>query len=56
VEWAAAVFSGGAADAFLGTQGYVWDTQTDMGYALLGALAALLLFSRFHDRALAKNA
>ena len=35
---------------FLGTQGYVWDTQSDMGLALLGAVLALLLFSRYHDR------
>ena len=38
-----------AAEAFLGTQGYEWDTQSDMGYALAGAVAALLLLSRLHD-------
>lgn len=54
IEWAVAVASGEGADAFLGTQGYVWDTQSDMAYALAGALAALTLLSRFHDRSLAK--
>ena len=41
-----------AAESFLGTQGYVWDTQSDMFYALLGATAALILLSRVHDRQL----
>lgn len=50
VEWWVALLSAEAAEAFLGTQGYVWDTQSDMFYALLGASAALLLLSRLHDR------
>ncbi len=54
VEWAAAVIGGSAADEFLGTQGDVWDTQWDMFMALLGALSALLLLSRRHDRQLAR--
>jgi putative membrane protein len=53
LEWWVAVLSGTAADAFLATQGYVWDTQSDMGFALLGAIAALLLFTKMHDRQLA---
>ncbi len=52
IEWYVALLSGAAAAAFLGTQGYVWDTQSDMGYALLGALLSLLLLSRYHDREL----
>ncbi|UFS63497.1 DUF2238 domain-containing protein [Sulfurimonas sp. HSL-3221] len=52
IEWWVALLSEEAADAFLGTQGYVWDTQSDMGYALFGALAALLLLRRMHDRQL----
>ena len=52
VEWWAALASGDAADAFLGTQGYVWDAQSDMFYALIGALAALMLLAPFHDRQL----
>jgi putative membrane protein len=50
VEWAAALALGQGADEFLGTQGDPWDTQSDMFTALLGALAAWLLFSRWHDR------
>ena len=49
IEWWVALVSAEAADSFLGTQGYVWDTQSDMGWALFGALAALLLLGRFHD-------
>lgn len=54
IEWLTAVFTGTAADDFLGTQGYAWDTQTDMACALVGAIAAVLLLSRWHDRSLAK--
>ena len=50
IEWWVAVFSEEAAEAFLGTQGYAWDTQSDMMYALVGAIAALVLLSRMHDR------
>lgn len=52
IEWWTALTSGEAADAFLGTQGYVWDTQSDMMLALLGAVAGLLILSKFHDRQL----
>ena len=52
IEWAAALILGQGADAFLGTQGDVWDTQADMACALTGALAALALLGRAHDRAL----
>lgn len=52
IEWWVAVATGDAADAFLGTQGDVWDTQWDMCLALCGAIAALLLLSRMHNRAL----
>ena len=50
LEWQTAVWTGSAADAFLGTQGDVWDTQWDMACAGLGAAASLLLFSGVHDR------
>ena len=53
LEWLAAITSGSAAMAFLGTQGDVWDTQWDMFLALCGAIAAQLLLSRRHDRELA---
>jgi putative membrane protein len=53
-EWGAAVAGGHAADAFLGTQGDVWDTQWDMFSALIGAIVAQLTLSRVHDRGLVK--
>ena len=53
IEWAAAVALGQGADEFLGTQGDVWDTQSDMFMALIGASTALLLLARWHDRQLA---
>lgn len=52
IEWWVALLSGDAAESFLGTQGYVWDTQSDMFYCLCGALIALLLLSRWHDQQL----
>jgi putative membrane protein len=52
IEWWVALLSEDAADSFLGTQGYVWDTQSDMWLALLGAVTALLLLGRLHDRQL----
>jgi putative membrane protein len=52
IEWFVAELSGEDAEAFLGTQGYVWDTQSDMALALLGGIVALVLFSRYHDRQL----
>ena len=53
VEWWAAVVMGGSAEAFLGTQGDVWDTQWDMFMCLVGALCAQLLLARWQDRQLA---
>jgi putative membrane protein len=53
-EWAVAVASGTAADAFLATQGDVWDTQSDMLMAFVGAALALLLLSRWQDRQLSR--
>jgi putative membrane protein len=50
IEWWAALISSEAADSFLGTQGYVWDTQSDMLWALVGAGLSLLLISKLHDR------
>jgi len=52
VEWWVALAVGEDAEAFLGTQGYMWDTQSDMGYALFGGIVALLLLSRWHDKQL----
>jgi putative membrane protein len=53
LEWWVALLSGSGADAFLATQGYVWDTQSDMGLALAGAILALVLLGKVHDRQLA---
>lgn len=54
IEWWVALGTGEDAEAFLGTQGYVWDTQSDMMYALIGGILALILLSRWHDRQLKK--
>lgn len=54
IEWGAAVGLGSDAESFLGTQGYVWDTQSDMALALVGAVAALALLGRVHDRQIAR--
>ncbi|MCP4623988.1 MAG: DUF2238 domain-containing protein, partial [bacterium] len=56
IEWWVALLSHESATAFLGTQGYVWDTQSDMALALLGAISALIVFSRMHDKQLASIA
>jgi putative membrane protein len=53
VEWAAALILGQGADEFLGTQGDPWDTQSDRVLALIGAVSALALRSRRHDREIA---
>jgi putative membrane protein len=50
LEWFVSVATGSAGDAFLGTQGDIWDTQSDMLYAFIGSSAALILFSGYHDR------
>lgn len=53
IEWVVALLSETAADSFLGSQGDVWDTQSDMAMALAGALITVILLARFHDRQLA---
>ena len=50
IEWWVAIYQGGAADAFLGTQGDIWDTQWDMFCALIGSIAAQLLLAKTHDK------
>jgi putative membrane protein len=52
IEWAAALVLGQSSDAFLGTQGDVWDTQADMFNCLIGAIAALTLLRGWHDKQL----
>jgi len=50
IEWFVAELTGEAADSFLGTQGYIWDTQSDMLYATIGAIIAILTLSKIHDK------
>ena len=52
IEWTAAEVLGDSAEAFLGTQGDVWDTQKDMALAGIGAIVAQLVLARVHDRQL----
>ena len=52
LEWAVAWLTGAAGDYFLGTQGYIWDTQSDMAWAMWGAIFALIIMGNFHDRQL----
>ena len=55
IEWWVAEATGESAEAFLGTQGYVWDTQSDMLYATMGAIAALVLLGRWHSRMMERD-
>ena len=50
IEWWSALIMGQGADEFLGTQGDPWDTQSDMFFAFIGAICALLTLSRWHDK------
>jgi putative membrane protein len=50
VEWWTAVYEEGAADAFLGSQGDVWDTQWDMFTALIGSIVAQISLAKMHDK------
>ena len=52
IEWQAAVALGSGADEFLGTQGYVWDTQSDMLVAIVGALCMVFIFAKLHERSI----
>jgi putative membrane protein len=50
LEWVASLSNPADTEAFLGTQGYIWDTQTDMFSCLVGSILAMLLVTKFHDR------
>lgn len=50
LEWFVALFSGESGDAFLGTQGYIWDTQSDMLYAAIGAICAVFILAKVQDK------
>ncbi len=55
IEWWVALLTGEDAEAFLGTQGYIWDTQSDMALALTGAICAITFLSKLHDNQLLKQ-
>lgn len=54
IEWWVAVLSGDGAEDFLGMQGYVWDTQSDMFCAMIGAISMLIIFSKLQDKQIGK--
>ena len=54
LEWFVAIASGESAESFLGTQGYVWDTQSDMLYAMIGAICMVIFLSETQDKQLLK--
>jgi putative membrane protein len=54
IEWAVSLMTGEGGDAFLGTQGYIWDTQSDMLYATIGSVCALVFMSKFQNKYLEK--
>lgn len=54
IEWFVSLATGDGGDAFLGTQGYVWDTQSDMLFATIGAIVGLILFSKIQNKAIQK--
>jgi putative membrane protein len=54
LEWFVAIVSGRSAESFLGTQGYVWDTQSDMLYATIGASSMVLFFAKWHNKQMDK--
>ncbi|MEY2869083.1 MAG: hypothetical protein RIR01_1563 [Bacteroidota bacterium] len=54
IEWGVSLVTAEDGDAFLGTQGYIWDTQSDMLFATIGAITALIVFSKIQDKQLQK--
>jgi putative membrane protein len=51
LEWFVATVSGASGDSFLGTQGYIWDTQSDILYAMIGAICMVVFFGKIQDKA-----
>ncbi|MES2279693.1 MAG: DUF2238 domain-containing protein [Bacteroidota bacterium] len=54
LEWFVSIISGQSGDSFLGAQGYVWDTQSDMLYAMIGAICMVVFMAKTQDKAIAK--
>jgi putative membrane protein len=55
IEWSVSIATGENGDAFLGTQGYIWDTQSDMLFATIGAIIGLIFLSKIQDKQLQRN-
>ena len=53
IEWGVSLATGDGGDAFLGTQGDIWDTQSDMLFATVGAVVMVALLSKKQDQAIA---
>jgi len=56
IEWVASLSNPTDTEAFLGTQGYIWDTQNDMFWCLIGSVVALIILTKFHNKALKRIA
>jgi len=54
IEWVASLSNPADTEAFLGTQGYIWDTQTDMFWCLIGSVVALIVLARLHNKYLSR--
>ncbi len=54
IEWLASLSNPADTEAFLGTQGYIWDTQTDMFWCLIGSVVALISLTKLHNRYLSE--
>ena len=54
IEWLASLSNPTDTEAFLGTQGYIWDTQTDMFLCLVGSIVGLILLTKLHNRYLSR--
>jgi putative membrane protein len=50
IEWLISILTKEEGDSFLGTQGYIWDTQSDMLFALIGAITMVVFLSKFQDK------
>jgi putative membrane protein len=54
IEWLASLSNPTDTEAFLGTQGYIWDTQSDMFWCLIGSVVALILLAKLHNKVLSR--
>lgn len=54
IEWLASLSNPTDTEAFLGTQGYIWDTQSDMLWCFIGSIVGITLLGRLHNKQLAQ--